>query len=206
MIPSNLLQVFELMIDVTSSFDFGDAVILARKTFSIVTVIVTHRLKAVEAFKEALRKLVASEEEIEQELLGQIHSFKATVLQVASPHLQYHVVHDQNIQHAVTWNESDDPRDLVQIDLSLGPVGSQHGDDVVGQVANAPFVGKDVELEQVVLKYSTDIVRRQRLLVEFIIVEPDDEGQEDVRIFIIQGNDLIECFGESVVQGSFEVG
>ena len=52
---------------------------------------------------------------------------------------------------------------------------------------------------------STAIIARHRCLVQLALVEPESKGGKDFRIFVIQFDNLMFCFGKAIVEGSLEV-
>jgi hypothetical protein len=47
---------------------------------------------------------------------------------------------------------------------------------------------------------------RQCRFIQLAFMKPEDEGQEDIGLFIVEFDNLILCLGKAVVESSFEVG
>jgi hypothetical protein len=195
-------QIIELVVDVPSILDVADTILLARDTSTFVAVIVTYSAEALIPILEVLRKFVTFKQKIEQERLGQTHHIETTNFRYTHfviPEVYGEDVQQEIVQLTFTRDEWDDTHNLAQSDAVLCPVSGQHSDRVVGEIFDTTFVGKHIELEQVRFKYSVGFILRQSLLIQLVLIEPEDKSQNDSRVFIVEFDDLIFGFEKAVV-------
>jgi hypothetical protein len=184
-LPTALLQGFNLVVGIPSSLDVADTVLFIHDTLACMIVIVTHGLVTFVAVVETFRKFVTSNEKIEQEPLRQVHNLRTTTLKFLIPQLKDQLVQQEVVQLAVTRDKKNDPCNLAQRDAFNRPVRGKHCDRVIGKISDAAFVGEDVELEQILFKYSRDIVERQCFLAQLTLIQPDEIGLKNGRLFIV---------------------
>jgi hypothetical protein len=161
--PENLAQIIELVVDVPSILDVADTVLLAHDTSTFMSVIATYSTETVFPILEVLRKFVTFEKKIEQEHLGQTQYIETTgfrYIHFVIPEVYGEDVQQEIVQLTFTRDKWNDTHNLAQSDVIFCPVSGQHRDRVAGKIFDTTFVGKHIELEQVLFKLSAGFILR----------------------------------------------